>query len=157
MKPILRTIPLALGLALAAGIATYSHAARQPRPARSCRENLRQLGAAMRRYLSDHERRLPPADRWAEELAPYLKGGDAWYCPQCSPRAHSYAMNRRVADCDAGDEKLWGKVLLFESGAGRKNAADAGESLCSPARHKGGNYFLLVDGRIVQSDTPPSF
>lgn len=133
-------------------------ARRRTAPQPSCADNLRQLGAAMRLYLQDWGDCFPPADRWGRVLRPYIRQASVWRCPQQhGVRGPSYAMNRHLAGKSARDETLWPCVLLFESRAGKENASDGGESLCSPGRHGGGAYYLLGDGRVIWTRERPPF
>ncbi len=147
---------------------TASHAARRPlsknqkpyRPPvpKSCEQNLKQLGTAFLMYLQDWNECLPPADRWATALKPYVKHEAAWHCPEHrSPGALSYAMNRRLGGKSVKGLENWHQVLLFESSACRRNVADEGDSLCAPARHRGGNFYLFADGSIARHKEPPEF
>lgn len=73
-------------------IVSTSHR-RVPRYSLTCLTHCGQLGAALVIYIDEHEGRLPDADRWIEQLSPYLRGRDVLKCrSDKSGQASSYAM-----------------------------------------------------------------
>jgi len=130
----------------------------RPPPPKTCRDNLKQLGTALLMYLQDWNERLPPASRWADALKPYVRHEAVWHCPQDRrPGRPSYAMNRELAGKSLKDSHNWHRVLLFESDAAARNRVEGARAVCSPGRHKGGNNYLLMDGRIQWRKEAPEF
>ncbi len=122
--------------------------------------NLKQISLAMFQYLQDHGERYPAADKWIDAITPYLIGTQGTHAQR------ELALEARFHDPSAPDSQKWSyafnsnlskltlaqvaapatTVLLFESSAGVKNAADTGESIPRPGRHSGGTDYALADG-----------
>ncbi len=114
------------------------------------RANLRKLAVAIWAFAQDHDEHYPDADRWMDEISPYLKSEAIFHDP-VTPAAQkwSYAFNRRLsgisADALASPSNT---VLVFESVSGTKNASDTGQSVPRPGRHGGGTDYALADGHV---------
>ena len=127
--------------------------------------NLKQLALGIMQYAQDHDDKLPDADRWATEIqpyvtSPYIKADKVFQDPAMLGGKWGYAYNRTLSGVSLSDlDDPAATVLLFESTAGRKNAADAGESLPPVGRHSGGTNYAFADGHIQwRSDgSRPSF
>jgi hypothetical protein len=81
---------------------------------------LRQLGIAAILYAEDHHQRLPSADRWEQELRPYLDPSVSDY--QCKPvlgrEATRIVMNRELSGVKLDSLSAPANVILFfETGA----------------------------------------
>lgn len=119
--------------------------------------NLRQIGLALIMYAQEHGGRLPDADGWVDALLPQWsdvkdKGfhAEALFRDPTAPEEEpwNYAFNRALSGVRLDDIKdPAATVMVFESTAGVKNAADTGQSLPRPGRHAGGDYFVFTDGR----------
>ena len=73
-------------------IVSTSHS-RVPRYSLTCLTHCGQLGTALVTYIDEHEGRLPDADRWIEQLRPYLRGRDVLKCrSDKTGQVSSYAM-----------------------------------------------------------------
>ena len=112
--------------------------------------NLKQLSLSIMQYTQDHDDKLPDADKWVDEIYPYVKS-EAIFRDPSAPAGEkwSYAYNRTLSDVSLS--KLDGPsstVMLFESNSGLKNASDTGESIPIPGRHHGGSDFAYADGHI---------
>ncbi|MDH7569107.1 MAG: hypothetical protein QHJ73_05925, partial [Armatimonadota bacterium] len=46
-----------------------------------CRVNVQQLAMGLHLYAADYEARLPPAERWAQLVDPYVRAPLAFRCP----------------------------------------------------------------------------
>jgi prepilin-type processing-associated H-X9-DG protein len=118
--------------------------------------NLRQIGLALILYAQAHDDHLPDADGWVDALLPQWKNvqdkgfhAEALFRDPSAPEEQpwNYAFNRALSGARLGDIKdPSATVMVFESTAGVKNAADTGQSLPRPGRHAGGDYFLFADG-----------
>lgn len=125
-----------------------------------CASNLKQIGWAILQYTMDHNERLPHADRWVDEIMPYVKDPSIFHDPSApASQPYSYAFNRNLSG--ASISRLGAPaetVAVFESAQGIKNASDTGQSLPRPERHTGGSNFVFADGHIKWlRDQAPSF
>jgi hypothetical protein len=131
--------------------------------------NLRQIGLALIMYAQENGDRLPDADGWVDALLPQWsdvkdKGfhADALFRDPTAPEEEpwNYAFNRALSGVRLGDIKdPSATVMVFESTAGVKNAADTGQSLPRPGRHAGGDCYVFADGhaRWIADGAKPSF
>ena len=118
--------------------------------------NLRQIGLALIMYAESNGGRLPDADGWVDALLPQWndvkdKGfhAEALFRDPTAPGEElwNYAFNHALSGVRLADLKdPSATVMVFESTAGIKNAADKGQSLPRPGRHTGGDYFVFADG-----------
>jgi len=122
--------------------------------------NLKQLALAMIMYAQGHDERFPPAAKWVDAITPYLTANlhtheerqhaiaSLFHDPTApDSQKWSYAYNSNLSGLTfAQIDKPQTTVLLFESSAGVKNAADTGESIPRPGRHSGGTDYALADG-----------
>ena len=115
--------------------------------AAACMTNLKQLGLAVMMFAQDHDERLPSADKWTDEIMPYLKNENLLKCPTAKDLACAYALNKRIAGKSLAQiPNPAATVLIFESTKGARNYADAMETLDPKGRHNGGNNFVYADG-----------
>ena len=121
--------------------------------------NLRQIGLATVTYAQEHMGRLPDADNWVDAILPQWKEAretdgtlfdpTLLFRDPSAPEGQrwNYAFNRALSGVKLDDITDPARtVLLFESTAGTKNAADTGQSLPHPGRHNGGDYYVFADG-----------
>ena len=119
--------------------------------------NLRQIGLALTMYTESHDGRFPPAGTWVDALMPQWANvkdrsfhAEELFRDPSAPGGEpfNYAFNRALSGIRLADLKdPSATVLVFESTAGVKNAADTGQTLPRPGRHAGGDYFVFADGR----------
>ena len=122
--------------------------------------NLKQLSLGIIQYIQDNDMKLPDADKWADEILPYVKNEAVFRDPAAPDLKYGYAFNRALSGVLMTTlEDPAATVLLFESTAGKKNAADTGASVPMPGRHNGGTDYALADGHVKwEADgTRPSF
>lgn len=94
------------------------------------RNNLGKLQRAMQEYAEEHGQRLPPADRWVDEIEPYLLDRSALKCPAQPDLEYGYAMNAAASGADTTDRgALRDLLLLFEWPSGERNAIAMPEEL----------------------------
>lgn len=126
-------------------------------PTADCRSNMKQLGLGLMMYVCDYDERHPPAGKWCDVIAPYLKNESLHRCP-ADDSDHSYAINSTLGLCPWAEVRVpAATILLFESSTGKRNAADAGDSLCDPPRHAEGNNFTYVDGHVALAEGAQDF
>ena len=117
--------------------------------AADCRSNMKQLGLGFMMYTCDYDEKHPPAGKWCDVIAPYLKNEELYRCP-ADDSDHSYAMNTTLDGRPLDEIRVpAATILLFESSTGKRNAVDAGDSLCDPPRHAEGNTFIYDDGHAA--------
>ncbi len=113
--------------------------------------HLEQLSVGIILYEKDHNSILPDADRWVDEIMPYVKNPNAFRDPSgpvgAAGEQWSYAYNRALshqslAQFDAPSHT----VMLFESSTNTKNASDTGQSVPRPGRHLSGTDYVTADG-----------
>ncbi len=112
--------------------------------------NLRQLALGITQYTQDHDERMPDADKWVDEIMPYVKSEAIFYDPSApAGEKWSYAYNRTLSHQSlAALEDPAQTAMLFESTAGVKNASDTGQSVPRPGRHLGGTDYAQADGHV---------
>ena len=116
----------------------------------SSESNLKQIGLAILQYEQDHNETLPDADKWVDEIYPYLKTESVFRDPTApAGEKWSYAFNKNLSGVKLSD-LAWPAtaVILFETTLGTKNAADTGESVPHPGRHSGGTDYAFADGHV---------
>jgi hypothetical protein len=129
---------VAFGYYVAPVIRGLNQRAHNEREIPVCSENLRELQWALGYYADAHGGRLPSADKWCDQLLPYVKDRSVFVCPAARNQVCSYALNRKVAGMRFADlegsanAKL---IVLFESDAGW-NATGGQELLPIIPRHQ---------------------
>lgn len=116
----------------------------------SSSSNLKQLALGIIQYVQDHDEKLPDADKWVDEIYPYIKS-EAIFRDPSAPAGEkwSYAYNRTLSGVSLVKfDSPATTVMLFESNLGVKNANDTGESIPVPGRHQGGTDYALADGHV---------
>ena len=110
-----------------------------------CLRNVVQLAGAALLYAQEHDGRLPDADKWTDELKPYLPDQAVFTCPAAPQLEGGYAMNQALSgvklDTLANPAEA---ILFFDSDLGKRNAAavPARASL----RDRGGANCSFADG-----------
>lgn len=129
--------------------------------------NLRQIGLMLIVYAQEHGNRLPNADTWTDDILAQRKDVKDFQAdmvfrdPSVPGGQWNYAFNRTLSGVKLTDLKdAANVVMVFESTANVKNAADEGASVPRPGRHGGGTTYVFADGRtkwIADKETMPSF
>lgn len=130
--------------------------------------NLRQIGLALVMYAQAHGDKLPSADTWTDDIlttqwknAKDFEPERLFRDPSVPGGQWNYAFNRALSGVKLTDLKdAANVVMVFESTANVKNAADEGASVPRPGRHGGGTTYVFADGRakwIADKETMPSF
>ena len=156
----LLTKRVAGGAPLVDAFGSMSRAApKQPRRVRALSQNnLKQLALAIIEYQQDHDEIMPDADKWVDEIMPYIKDSASFRDP--AGQIYGYAFNRALSHKSlAVIEAPSTTVLLFESTKGVKNASDTGQSVPRPGRDDGGTSYAFADGRVkwLKDGAKPSF
>ena len=112
--------------------------------------NLKQLSLAIVQYAQDNDLKLPDADKWVDEIMPYVKSEAVFRDPSApAGEKWSYAFNRNLSGVSLAKLDIPATtVMLFESNSGVKNANDTGESIPVPGHHEGGTDYALADGHV---------
>jgi prepilin-type processing-associated H-X9-DG protein len=116
----------------------------------TCGSQLEQLAAAMDSYLADHDNRYPSADRWVQELRPYIEDAKVFKCPEDTSEAFSsYGMNAALSGLSPDDvaDPEW-TVLFYETASPGANPSGGADDVADSPRHVDGNNFAFVDGSI---------
>ena len=124
----------------------------------SCLSNLKQLALAALMYAQDHDEVFPRADNWCDAISPYMKNDEIFKCPSDPEHDYGYAFNRNLSGKRLGEIRRPAEtVLIFDSTAGKKNAADTGQSWPAGGRHNGGNNCAWADGHVKWLKEKPDF
>lgn len=127
----------------------------------SSQSNMKQISLGIIQYTQDHDERFPDADKWVDEVMPYIKTEAVFRDPSApAGEKWSYTFNKNLSGKSlAALDSPATTVLLFESAAGVKNASDTGASVPKPGRHSGGTDYAFSDGHVKwQMDSAkPSF
>ncbi len=116
----------------------------------SSQSNLKQIALGIIQYTQDNDEHLPDADKWVDEIMPYVKT-EAIFRDPSAPAGEkwSYAFNRTLSRAPLSRlDSPASTVMLFESTSGAKNASDTGQSVPRPGRHRGGTDYALADGHV---------
>ncbi len=122
------------------------------------RDNLSTLALAVLKYTFAHNYHYPDADRWMDEIMPYVKQiepdateANLYHDPAAPDgQTWSYAFNRNLSGKTFSGVKAHDKVvLLFESNLDTKNASDEGQSRPAPGWHGGGTDYAAASGDIA--------
>lgn len=110
--------------------------------------NLKQLALGVIQYTQDHDERMPDADKWVDEIMPYVQAEALFHDPSAlTSQKWSYAYNRTLSHQPlAALDSPAQTIMLFESSKGIKNASDTGQSVPVPGRHLGGTDYVTADG-----------
>lgn len=120
--------------------------------------NLREIALAGMIFANDHDGRLPQADTWMDDLAPYVRSEQVFKSPLAPDLEWGYAMNEALAGMDVYDLYYPTQVVLFfESDLGTRNAAGGLEAVPDPPRNELGNAFAFADVRGIRSREIPNF
>ncbi|MEN6304084.1 MAG: hypothetical protein ABFD96_15240 [Armatimonadia bacterium] len=113
----------------------------------TCLSNLKQICLGILMYAQDHDEVLPPADKWVDEIMPYLKNELVFKCPAAPDLQCAYAFNAALSKMPLGRINNPAEtIVVFESNLGTRNAHGNPTDLPNPARHNDGNNFGYVDG-----------
>lgn len=113
----------------------------------TCLSNLKQICLGILQYAQDHDEILPPADKWIDEIMPYLHNEEVFKCPGTPDRAYGYAFNTAFSKMPlARIDNPTEAIVVFESNLGIRNAHGKPTEVPRPGRHNDGNNFGYVDG-----------
>ena len=150
-----------LGLAQAPSAAAPKASASEKARRTASQSNLKQIGLALTLYLETHNQRMPDADRWTDEIMPYVRNQNLFHDPSApASQKWSYAFNRSLSRVPLMRlQSPATTVMLFESRKGVKNASDNGQSVPRPGRHSGGTDYAFTDTHVrwFADGTKPSY
>ncbi len=122
----------------------------------ACLSNLKQLALAALMFAQDHDDTLPSADKWTDEIMPYLKNEAILRCPAAPELECGYALNRELAGKNVNFVANPAEgVLFFESNLGKRNATGTLRDAAVPGRHNGGNNYAFADAHCKWMGEPP--
>ena len=124
------------------------HQARGKARQATCLSNVKQLSLGILMFADDHQGKLPDADRWADEIMPYIKNKNIFHCPSQSEKdvIGGYAFNRALSGKNLAEINDPSQlVLIFESDKGWNAAGDITALPANP-RHVRGDNYGLADG-----------
>jgi hypothetical protein len=114
----------------------------------SCQANVRQLGTAMKMYLSDWQDTYPPAAQWCDSLKTYAMSPAVYQCPAAPDLKSGYAFNGALGGQPEGMIRSSDETAcLFESDGGW-NAHGGREAMITKPRHMGAVTVGFVNGRV---------
>jgi prepilin-type processing-associated H-X9-DG protein len=128
-----------------------------------CLSQMETLAGFMQAYLADHDNTFPAANRWVEELKPYVEDPKTYKCPEDkSDGFSSYGMNSALSGKSLDDLEDPGSVVLFyETAHPGANPSGGKDDVVSPPRHRRGNNFAYADGAVEwiapDAEEQPSF
>jgi len=109
-------------------------------------------------YAQDYDERLPRSRGWSDVVYPYIKSKGIFLCPAVRGDRPGYAVNAPLDVLSLSRfESCAHTVMLFDSDALVRNAADRGGSWPVPPRHSGGNNAAYVDGHVKWLRDKPDF
>ncbi len=130
--------------------------AREKATTETCLSNLKQLALAALMFAADHDNQLPSADKWTDEVIPYVKNEAILKCPAAPELECAYALNRALAGKNhLAIPRLAEEIIFFESNLGKRNATGTVQDLADPPRHQGGNNYAFADGHCKWSHELP--
>jgi len=135
--------PLALQAAVMRPVLEQSRAEDR---SEACAEQMHMIGMAFEEYVDEHDGRFPDAERWVDEILPYLFDESMLVCPEDkSGERTSYAMNialsGKLLDEIENPEEV---VLLYETANPGTNPAGNGDD-ATVTRHLDGSNYLFAD------------
>jgi|GEM_PF-6542089 len=127
--------------------------------AAACLSNIKQINLGMLMFASDNDERLPSADRWVDEIMPYVKSPEIFKCPgDKSGAKSSYAMNSTLSGMSMKDIKNPSElVLVFETSKPGNNPAGGPEAVLKSSRHNSMAAFGFTDGHAKMEKNIPNF
>ena len=113
----------------------------------ACERHMRAILLALGMYVEDYDGRLPNAERWMDQLRPYLKDQRAFHCPARPKATSGYALNPGWAGKNLRQVANRARVpLLFEIAGTDKNGRGSTFPIVAP--HGGLTLVGFADGRI---------
>jgi prepilin-type processing-associated H-X9-DG protein len=120
---------------------------REEAPKTQCLSNLQSIALAMQMFSVDNKR-FPSADKWVDEIKPYLANDAVLKCPADKSAARcSYGMNKALSKKAVKKIKnSYAVVAIYETAHPGKNPSGGAKDVASPPRHQGGSNFGYADG-----------
>jgi prepilin-type processing-associated H-X9-DG protein len=114
---------------------------------KNCPENLTALYNAAMNYADGHDGKLPPADKWMDELKANVKD-EQLRCPAVLG-GYGYSMNPEVGGKSLVAVADKSKTPLFYDSTDTAVDAHASvDSVPKPGRHGGQNNIIYLDGQV---------
>jgi len=119
------------------------HQARGKAQQATCLANMKQLNLGVLMFAEDHQGKLPDADRWADEIMPYVHNKKIFLCPRQREKdaISGYAFNRALSGRNLAEINDPAQlVLIFESDQGWNASGDISALPAEPRHVRGDNY-----------------
>jgi prepilin-type processing-associated H-X9-DG protein len=102
-------------------------------------------------YAQDWKEQFPPADRWTDNIRPYVWSEERFHCP-AAPRRETFSYGFNVHLGAVSLERVSRPaqtILLFETSGNVRNAHwDPKITSAIAWRHNGGASFAWADGHV---------
>jgi prepilin-type processing-associated H-X9-DG protein len=120
---------------------------RQEAPKAQCLSNVENIAMAMQMFSVDNGK-FPSADKWVDQIKPYLANDAVLKCPEDKSSARcSYGMNKALSKKAVKKIKNPSAVVaIYETAHPGKNPSGGAKDVVSPPRHPGGSNFGYADG-----------
>lgn len=115
-----------------------------PESRATCLTNLQSIAIAMRQYQQDYKDEFPPAPRWNDCLAPYVRLDKAFHCPAAGKQSYGYAMNTKLPPRPPAAASAL--AVIYETATLERNAHNDGHDLVF--RHEDRTHTLFSDGTV---------
>jgi len=113
----------------------------------ACERHLRRILVGVLMYAKDYDGKLPEADRWMDQLRPYLQDESLYRCPARPEAECGYALNPRWAGKNLRQVPNRARVPLFFETAGSAKGTP-GTALPITAPHGGLTLVGFADGHV---------
>jgi len=124
------------------------HTARLKAMQAACQSNLKQLALAAMMFETD-EKRFPDANKWRDQLTPYVRNVALFSCPAQSESQHGYAMNAALSGAHVSRLVDPSRTpLFFDSDPKLAKSSGGFEALAKPPRHLQRNNIAFADGHV---------
>ncbi len=158
----LDTVPYlvdALLVQAAAFIKSALEEEREQEAADECAAALELLWMAMEAYVEEHGDQFPDADRWVQELAPYVDDEEILKCSRDDTDAlSSYGMNAALSGKSLAElDDPASVVVLYETASPGMCPSGGAADVVPLGRHPDGNHYLFADGHVELLEEVPSF
>ncbi len=112
----------------------------------ACLSNVKQQGMGMLMYSADWDDKMPMANGWMDNIAPYIRNEDILRCPDLPVGMHGYAYNDLLDNIsNVAIAEPANCVMIYETSDLTRNSHGHTDTLPRPSRHNG-NSICYSDG-----------
>ena len=114
----------------------------------SCQSNLKQAMLGILQYSQDYDQHYPTANKWIDEIYPYVKNEAIFRCPALAEgQNYGYAFNQNLAGLSlAKFDSPAQTVAIYETDDLTRNAYGVQDERAY--RHLGGSNLAFADGHV---------